>query len=165
MKIVARCKEGFAKIIAIEDTPHAIALGVAVGILFGITPLFGIKMPLAVLLSFVARANVIATLVIVGLADLLTPFLVAVYYLEYKIGCLLFALKAHSASMSLIDEQGVVPCWMGLARKGYPLLVGSIILGILVAIPAYGFVKVLLNRRCRGRRGSEKFSNNAENKV
>lgn len=152
MKFVTRCKEGLAKIAAIEDTPHAIALGVAIGILFGITPLFGIKMPLAVALSFIARGNIVATLVIVGLADIFTPALAAVYYAEYKIGCLLFALKAHYASANLIDERGMMPHWVEIVSKALPLLAGSFAVGILAAIPAYGAVRALLNRRCRGNR-------------
>jgi hypothetical protein len=149
MKFVTRCKEGIAKIIAIEDTPHSIALGAAIGILFGITPLFGIKMPLAVALSFILRVNIITTLVIVGLADIFTPALVFVYFAEYKIGCFLFALKAHCASVNLIDEQGVVPQWLGLAKQGLPLLTGSLVVGMLAAIPAYGFVRAILNKKCR----------------
>lgn len=145
---MARCKEGVAKIIAIEDTPHAVALGVAIGILFGITPLFGIKMPLAVALSFIARGNVIATLAIVGLMDIFTPALAFIYFAEYKIGCLLFALKAHYASADLIDEHAMMPHWIELARKGLPLLVGGIVTGIAAAIPAYCMVRIALNKKC-----------------
>lgn len=150
MKIVARCKEGIAKVAALEDTPHAVALGVAIGILFGITPLFGIKMPLAVALSFILRGNVIATLIIVGMADLLVPVLAAVYFLEYKIGCFLLALKAHAASIDLIDDQGQVPHWIAIVRMGLPLLAGSIVLGAVAAMPAYIAVKAVLSHKKGG---------------
>lgn len=149
MKFMARCKEGVAKIVALEDTPHAIALGAAIGVLFGITPLVGIKMPLAVALSFIARGNIIATLAVVGLADIFTPALIAVYYAEYKVGCLLFALNAHQASAGLIDEGGMLPHWVELARKGLPLLAGSVLVGALAAIPVYGIMRGILNNRCR----------------
>lgn len=148
MKFVARCKEGIAKIVAIEDTPHAVALGTSIGVLFGITPLFGIKMPLAVALSFIARANIVATLAIVSLADLFTPFLAVVYFAEYKIGCYLFALSAHAPSMDLIDENCMMPHWIAFLQKGLPLLAGSLIVGTVVAVPVYGIIKGLLNKKC-----------------
>ncbi|MFH1189354.1 MAG: DUF2062 domain-containing protein [Candidatus Omnitrophota bacterium] len=129
-----------------EDRPHSVALGVAIGILFGITPLFGIKMPLAVALSFILRGNIIATLIIVGMADLFTPALVAVYVLEYKLGCFIFAMKTHAASIDLINDPGQVPQWAAIINKARPLLTGSIIFGSLVALPAYVAVRAMLTR-------------------
>lgn len=141
-----RFKEEIKKIISIEDKPHSVALGVAIGLLFGITPLFGIKMPLAVALSFITRGNVIATLVVVGLADICVPALAFVYYFEYKLGCLIFNVASHYASWDLIDEHDMMPSWIRLLKKGMPLFVGSIALGIISAIPAYGIVKFLLEK-------------------
>jgi uncharacterized protein (DUF2062 family) len=147
MKILARLKEETKKITLIEDTPHAVALGSAMGVLFGITPLFGIKMPLAIALSFIARGNVIATLVLVGIADILLPVMTFVYFAEYKLGCLLLALKAHAPSMDLIDDAGEIPHWAAIASKGLPLLVGSLALGAIAAIPVYAVVKAILDRK------------------
>lgn len=144
-----RCKAELAKIMAIEDAPHSVALGIAIGILFGITPLFGIKMPLAVALSFILRGNIVATLIIVGVADLLVPALAVVYLFEYKIGCFLVALNAHAPSIDLIDDSGQVPHWIAIARKGLPLLVGSIALGIATAIPVYVAARAILSRKKR----------------
>ncbi len=146
-KIIERCKAEFSRIMAIEDAPHSVALGVAIGILFGITPLFGIKMPLAVALSFILRGNIVATLIIVGMADLFTPALAVVYLLEYKIGCFLLILKTHAASIDLIDDPGEVPHWIAIVSKGLPLLVGSITLGAVTAMPAYIAVRAIMSRR------------------
>ena len=104
MSFKEKFHEEIKKIMSIEDRPHAVALGVAIGVLFGITPLFGIKMPLAVVLSFILRGNIIATLVVVGLADICTPVLAIVYLIEYKLGCLIFQIGSHLASWDLIDE-------------------------------------------------------------
>ena len=155
-KIIDHCKREFIKIVKIEDAPHSIALGVAIGILFGITPLFGIKMPLAVALSFILRGNIVATLVIVGMADLFTPALEIIYVLEYKIGCFLFAMKAHAASIDLIDDPGQVPHWIAIVKKGLPLLVGSISLGAVTAIPVYVAVRAMLLNRKKGDMTKEK---------
>lgn len=146
-KMIERCKEECIKILKLEDTPHAVALGVAIGILFGITPLFGIKMPIAVALAFILRGNVIATLVIVGMADILVPLLAVVYVLEYKLGCFLCALKTHAASVNLIDDPGEIPHWLAIVDKAMPLLVGSLALGAAISIPAYIAVRAILARR------------------
>ena len=145
-KITEHCKAAFSKIMKIEAAPHSIAIGVAIGILFGITPLFGVKMPLAVALSFILRGNIVATLIIVGLADVLTPLLAIVYVIEYKLGCFLFAMKTHAASIDLIDDPGQVPHWAAIAKHGLPLLVGAIIFGIVAAIPTYIVVRAVLSR-------------------
>ena len=139
-------REKINKIISIEDRPHAVALGVAIGVLFGITPLFGIKMPLALALSFIARGNIIATLVVVGLADICVPALAVLYYVEYKLGCLIFNIGSHLASWDLIDEYDMMPSWLRLLKKGMPLFVGSLVLGAIAAVPAYGVVRFLLEK-------------------
>jgi uncharacterized protein (DUF2062 family) len=146
MSFKEKFHEEIKKIMSIEDRPHAVALGVAIGVLFGITPLFGIKMPLAVVLSFILRGNIIATLVVVGLADICTPVLAIVYLIEYKLGCLIFQIGSHLASWDLIDECDMMPSWLRVLRKGMPLFVGSLALGAIAAVPAYGFVKFLLEK-------------------
>jgi uncharacterized protein (DUF2062 family) len=146
MAFKERFQEEIKKIVALEDRPHAVALGVAIGILFGVTPLFGVKMPLAVALAFIARGNIIATLVVVGLADICTPALAVVYFIEYKLGCLIFNLGSHLASWDLIDESDMMPSWIRVMKKGLPILVGSLALGVVAAVPAYGVVKYLLEK-------------------
>lgn len=146
MKFVEKCKAEIARLVAIDDTPHAIALGVAIGVLFGITPLFGIKMPLAVGLSFILRGNIIATLIVVGLADIFTPALAVVYFIEYKLGCLIFALGSHYGSWDLIDECDMMPCWVRVVKKGLPLFVGSVSFGVISAVPAYSAIKIIFNK-------------------
>ena len=45
------------KLLAIRDTPEAIAGGVAIGIFFGFTPLFGLKTALTILCQRSARRH------------------------------------------------------------------------------------------------------------
>lgn len=156
MGFIEKIKEEIRKIMGIEDRPHSVALGVAIGLLFGITPLFGIKMPLAVALSFITRGNIVATLIVVGLADILVPAMAFVYYFEYKIGCFIFNTASHYASWDLIDEHGMMPTWVRVMRKGLPLFAGSLILGAVVAVPAYGSVRFLLEKIRRKRSGSDR---------
>ncbi|MGZ5023286.1 MAG: DUF2062 domain-containing protein, partial [Chthoniobacterales bacterium] len=41
------------RLIQINDTPHSVALGSAIGMFFGFTPLFGLKTLLSILVAWV----------------------------------------------------------------------------------------------------------------
>src|ERR1051325_2497529 len=79
-------REHSLKLLAIRDTPGAIAGGVAIGIFLGFTPLFGFKTVLAIFLAWVSRTNIIAAVLATALHDLILPFMPVVYVWEYKIG-------------------------------------------------------------------------------
>ena len=51
------------KLLAIRDTPEAIAGGVAIGIFFGFTPLIGLKTALTILFAWLTRSNIIAAVI------------------------------------------------------------------------------------------------------
>src|SRR5689334_8529819 len=74
-------------LMAINDTPHSIALGSAIGIFFGFTPLTGVKTVLSVLVAWALRCNKIAAVIAVTVHDVLIFIMPAVYYAEYKAGC------------------------------------------------------------------------------
>src|SRR3954452_23001480 len=74
-------------LIAINDTPHSIALGSAIGIFFSFTPLTGVKTLLSILVAWGARCNKIAAVVAVAVHDVLTFVMPAIYFVEYKLGC------------------------------------------------------------------------------
>src|SRR6266550_3296721 len=56
-------------LMAIADTPHSIALGSAIGIFFGFTPLYPLKTLLSIGVAWVSRCNKIAAAVAVTLHD------------------------------------------------------------------------------------------------
>src|SRR6516162_10004525 len=80
------------KLLAIRDTPQAIAGGVAIGIFFGFTPLFGLKTLCAIAFAWLTRCNIIASVIAVALHDVLLPFMPVVYRWEYDLG---FWLLSH----------------------------------------------------------------------
>ena len=53
-------QEHSLRLLAIRDTPEAIAGGVAIGIFLGFTPLFGLKTLGAIFLAWLTRSNIIA---------------------------------------------------------------------------------------------------------
>src|SRR5436189_1071579 len=74
------------KLLAIRDTPDAIAGGVAIGIFFGFTPLFGLKTLSAIFFAWLTRSNILAAVIASSLHDLIFPFMPVIYRWEYDLG-------------------------------------------------------------------------------
>src|SRR3954454_3872703 len=81
------------RLVTIDDTAHSIALGVAIGIFFGFTPLWSLKTLLSIGVAWLCKSNKIAAAISVQLHDLILPFMPAIYLWEYKVGFL--ALHGH----------------------------------------------------------------------
>ena len=63
------------KLLAIRDTPQAIAGGVAIGIFFGFMPLFGLKTLSAILFAWLTGSNILAAVLAVTAHDVVFPFM------------------------------------------------------------------------------------------
>src|SRR2546426_1832323 len=74
-------------LMTIADTPHSIALGSAIGIFFGFTPLYPLKTLLSNAVAWIFRCNKIAAAIAVPLHDVIIFAMPAVYFPEYKLGC------------------------------------------------------------------------------
>src|SRR5437879_3168624 len=79
-------KDHSLKLLAIRDTPNAIAGGVAIGIFFGFTPLVGLKTLLSIFFAWLTRCNIIAAAIAVTLHDVALPFMPVLFRWEYRIG-------------------------------------------------------------------------------
>ena len=130
------------RLVTIEDTPHSIALGVAIGIFFGFTPLWSLKTLLSIAVAWLFKSNKIAAAISVQLHDLILPFMPAIYLWEYKFG--FWAMHGHLPhrinfrALALRDYFQ----WEMFFTVGRPLLVGSLIIGL----PSAGMVYFI----CRG---------------
>ena len=74
-------------LMTIADTPHSIALGSAIGIFFGFTPLYPLKTLLSIAVAWIFRCNKIAAAIAVTLHDVLIWAMPAIYVAEYQFGC------------------------------------------------------------------------------
>lgn len=83
------------KLLAIRDTPEAIAGGVAIGIFFGFTPLFGLRTWLAILFAWLTRSNILAAVIATTLHDIILPFMPVIYRWEYDVGFWLLSQPHH----------------------------------------------------------------------
>src|SRR2546426_8543952 len=84
-------REHSLKVLAIRDTPAAIAGGVAIGIFFGFMPLFGLKTLLAIFFAWLTRSNILAAVFALALHDITPPLMPFVYCLEYGVGYFFFS--------------------------------------------------------------------------
>ena len=134
------------KLLAIEDTPHSIALGSAVGMFFGFTPLFGLKTLLSIAVAWIFRSNKMASVICVTLHDLMLPLTPVMFIWEYKLGIwLLHGYVPHSTRfghVALLDYME----WTTLFTLGQPLLIGSLFLAFPGAVVTYFLLRGVLFR-------------------
>ncbi len=137
-------------LMTLPDTPHNIALGSAIGMFFGFSPLFGLKTLLAFLLTWAFKANKTAAVITVQLHDLLLPLVPAMFFWHYKLG--MWALyhrvpqRAGFRRVALSDFME----WTTFLTVGRPILVGSLFFALPSALIVYfGLRAVLIRSRAR----------------
>ena len=136
------------EMIGLHDTPHAIAGGVAIGIFFGFTPLFGFKTLLAMLVAWTFRCSYVAAAVAVSLHDVVLPLIPVILRLEYRIGYFLLQYP-HLWPPKLEVRHlhfGMWFHWSSFVTIGWPTLVGSVIFSGPIAAVSF-FVTLPLVRR------------------
>ncbi len=127
------------KLLAIRDTPEAIAGGVAIGIFFGFTPLLGLKTILTIFFAWLTRSNILAAVVASAAHDILLPFMPVIYRWEYDVGFWLLTNPHHwPESLRRLHVQGHSwRSWTTFFTVGKPLLIGSIVCGGPIAVASY----------------------------
>jgi uncharacterized protein len=144
-------REHSLKLLAIRDTPEAIAGGIAIGIFFGFTPLFGLKTILAIFFAWLTRSNIIAAVLAGTLHDLILPIMPVVFIWEYKIGYWILnqewphgVPRLHLAVHEWRD-------WTRLlsSRVGKPMLAGSMVIATPVAGICFFVGKAIVARHHR----------------
>lgn len=133
------------RLMTIEDTPHSIAMGLAIGVFFGFTPLLSLKTLLSIGVAWLLGSNKVAAAVSVQLHDLLLPFMPAIYLWEYKLGY----WSMHGQLPRRVDFHRLAVLdyvhWKTLLLVG-PTFVGSLIVGIPSAMVVYFISRTLVTR-------------------
>src|SRR5256714_10370353 len=137
-------------LMTLPDTPHSIALGSAIGMFFGFTPLFTLKTLLAFLITWLFRANKTAAVITVTLHDVLLPLVPAMFFWQYKLG--MWALyhrvpqRPGFRRVSLSDFME----WTTFLTVGRPILVGSLFFAVPAALLVYFGLRAVLIRARAG---------------
>ncbi|HEU0209276.1 MAG TPA: DUF2062 domain-containing protein [Candidatus Udaeobacter sp.] len=137
-------------LMAIADTPHSIALGSAIGIFFGFTPLYPLKTLLSIGVAWICRCNKVAAAIAVTLHDVVIWAMPAIYVAEYQFGCWILnrpvAQRVHFRQFHLHDYVR----WHLFSRFVWPVywpaFVGSLFVAIPSAIFIYFLMRLLISR-------------------
>jgi hypothetical protein len=137
-------------LMTIADTPHSIALGSAIGIFFGFTPLYPLKTLLSIAVAWVCRCNKVAAAIAVTLHDVMIWAMPAIYVAEYQLGCWTLnrptAQRFHFRQFALRDYVH----WHVFSRvvwpTFWPAFVGSLFLAVPLAIIIYFVMRLLISR-------------------
>jgi uncharacterized protein (DUF2062 family) len=143
------------KILHIDDTPHKIALGLAIGLFIAWTPLLGLHLLIVIFLSMLLRANKFAGLVSVWVSNVFTFFII--YYPSYLVGRTVCEVFVRNEDMSeeqvseifnrlfapaniitdIFTKQYWIQFWDLTKSIGLELWIGGFIIGGLVAVCSY----------------------------
>ena len=141
-------------LMTLQDTTHSIALGSAIGMFFGFTPLFGMKTLLSITVAWLCRSNKIAAVITVTLHDLLLPLVPAMFFWQYKLG--MWAMyhrvpqRPGFRKVALSDFME----WTTFLTVGRPILVGSLFFAIPAGLLVYfGLRGVLIRARAKAMPG------------
>ena len=149
----------------IPETPHKISLGMSCGIFASFTPLFGLHFLIAGLLSYVLRANVLASLIGTFIGNPITFPIITVFNLklgewilgsnEYSSGDggkifegfldFIFLIYKSLFTEGSIGENSVPRMNEFLYGVFIPYSLGGLILGISVAIISYFLLRPLVS--------------------
>lgn len=145
--LAVQYRQAKCRLTDIRDTPHAIAGGVAIGLLFGFTPLLGFKTLLAVLLAWLFRCSKLSAALAVTFHDILWPILPAILRWQYQIGFIITSHPHHlppKISPKHIDYENLFS--LKSLHFLWPTFVGSVVLGIPVLIAMYFVVLEIVTR-------------------
>lgn len=143
--IAAKTERFFVyRVLSINDSPHRIALSVAIAIFITWTPTIGLQMMLTVAVCFLLRANKLVGVPFVWISNPLT--IVPIYGPNYLVGCWALGnpptdaweklVKAGTFSTGgWIDRAGA---WFDAAKPIFlELWVGGIAVGLVLGIITY----------------------------
>lgn len=124
----------------IQDSPHRIALGMAVGLWVAWTPTVGLQTFIVLPIVWALRANPLAAILGIYLSNPLT--FLPMYWAEYQLGAMFISEPPTIADFSLEPAGNGQPGGpIEITNIGWQMWltmwIGGILLGIITAIPGY----------------------------
>jgi len=141
------------RILMLDDSPQAIALGTAIGVFFGMTPTVGLQLILVMITSAFTRKlfyfNRAAALVTVYISNPVT--IVPIYYLLFWVGSWLVPGEITRDELAAVLQfDGIEGWWAAVTRLagdiGVPLLVGTAIVAPICGLATYPMMLWLVKR-------------------
>ncbi len=144
-------------VLMLDDTPHSIALGTAIGMFIGMTPTVGIQMLLVMAFAFVTSRflhfNRMAALITVYISNPIT--VLPIYWLDYQIGSMIVGGTLSYETLAGILEYNSIREWWAtivalFVEIGVPLVIGSLIVASIASAITYPIIWYLLSTMRRG---------------
>ncbi len=136
---IRKIKATVVHLLKLNNTPHGIALGVAIGVFIAITPTYGLHTVLVVIAAFfIPQANKMA--IFLGTNISLPPTLPFITWGGYEIGRLVLdrtypdLSEAYFGNLSHLSLWGIVKAIKYMYK---PLFIGSVILGVICGVIFY----------------------------
>jgi uncharacterized protein len=164
-------------ILMLDDTPHAVALGTAIGMFVGMTPTVGMQMIIVLTIAFMMRPffrfNKVAAVLTVYITNPLT--IIPVYWFNYQVGTWFVHSEVTYEKFVAIVEFDSHHDWSEralslVAELGAPLLIGCLVVATISSLLTYPAMRWLL-RRCHDDEGpvaadvSSKETSSADQKT
>jgi uncharacterized protein (DUF2062 family) len=131
------------RVLRLAGSPHAVALGVAVGVAVGFTPFLGFHIIIALPIAWLLGANLVAAALGTAIANPVTiPFIWAA---TYRVGRFFVGGPTHFHHGGDVPENLAEKSLQAIWPVIKPMLAGSIPLGLVAGIIAY--VMVLMATR------------------
>ncbi len=125
----------------LSDSPHAVALGFAVGVFSALTPFIGTHLLFAVLVAWVIGGNIVAAVLGTFVGNPLTyP---AIWYATYQVGNIMMGSPTQAEPIDLsggIFRSSLDQLWPILK----PMTLGCIPLGLALGALSYVLVKPMV---------------------
>ena len=131
------------RVLSINDSPHRIALSVAVGIFITWTPTIGLQMMLTIALCFLLRANKLVGVPFVWISNPLT--IVPIYVPNYVVGCWILGRTPTDAWKNLTAASSFSTGFWSRAVDWFDaikpifveLWIGSLAVGLVLGVMTY----------------------------
>src|SRR5438105_9972888 len=150
------------KLLALRDTPHAVAGGVGIGIFFSFTPLLGLRIVIAVLVAWLCRCSKAAAIIAVNIHEVVFFLWPLVWAFEYQLGYWLlnghkFPAKGRMRELMRLQtwphRKDLGAAFRNLCHKLRELwpdyqawLLGSLIIGIPIGVVCYFLTLKIIER-------------------
>ena len=121
------------KLLAVRDTPQALARGLAVGFFFGVSPLWGLQIVSAVAVAHLLRGNKIIAAALTAVSNPLTSL--PLYGLCYGFGQLILGGSGRMPDLAQVN--GLTDLWALGPHFFLAMLVGTTLVGVVGALILY----------------------------
>lgn len=148
--IFKKFKEKFMLLLKINNSPRRIALGVAIGVFIGVTPLYGFHTIIVIIMAMlIPRTNKIA--ILIGSNISIPPTAPFISWMGYEIGRVILGYRYPAIRWITLKHFH----YDDIKEILFPLFLGSFILGLILTVCSYFLILVLV-RKFKGRRWKRK---------